>query len=381
MILNNIKEAEEKYNCEIEIKSSAAGAQFYTNMLNTVMAGLYFADISILQVVNVVPKFINNNIILPLDEYIDFNSDLISRVTQQGSLWKGKYYGFRESAPGFSYFMLYNRDIFAREGLPDAFELQQRGEWTWENFLDIAQRATKDTDGDGIVDQWGVDDLKSSTNVLWHILTSNKADFVREENGAMVYGLDTPEAIQALQFWSDLINVYKVFPQTSATGNLYYQGKASMAFVNIWAYKKDQLPSGSGLILYPKGPAANEYNLVTGGTWFAIPSTTKDPEIVAKIMVDVLCTWDETKSMYLDPMEAAMQNIQALVFRPEDFETYKLAMENPVYMKSQAYSNIYTLQTEIFNRVVNGNEPMATVLDSIKPKGQAIIAEYENTKY
>ena len=34
-------------------------------------------------------------------------------------------------------------------------ELYQNGQWTWETLERIAQRATRDTDGDGVIDQWG----------------------------------------------------------------------------------------------------------------------------------------------------------------------------------------------------------------------------------
>lgn len=43
-----------------------------------------------------------------------------------------------------------NRTLLAREGIP-----MPREDWTWQDFLDIARRVTRDTDGDGEVDQYG----------------------------------------------------------------------------------------------------------------------------------------------------------------------------------------------------------------------------------
>ncbi len=43
-----------------------------------------------------------------------------------------------------------NRTLLAREGI----ELP-REDWTWQDFYDIARRVTRDTDGDGEVDQYG----------------------------------------------------------------------------------------------------------------------------------------------------------------------------------------------------------------------------------
>ena len=46
--------------------------------------------------------------------------------------------------------LAYNKDIFDKEGLP-----YPPPDWTWDEYYETAKKLTKDTDGDGRVDQWG----------------------------------------------------------------------------------------------------------------------------------------------------------------------------------------------------------------------------------
>ena len=50
--------------------------------------------------------------------------------------------------------MFVNKTLLAREGIP-----MPAGDWTWQDFLAICRRVTRDTDGDGRIDQFGCYDL------------------------------------------------------------------------------------------------------------------------------------------------------------------------------------------------------------------------------
>jgi len=46
--------------------------------------------------------------------------------------------------------MFYNKKLFDQAGIS-----YPSGDWTWEDFLAIAQKLTRDLDGDGATDQFG----------------------------------------------------------------------------------------------------------------------------------------------------------------------------------------------------------------------------------
>jgi multiple sugar transport system substrate-binding protein len=52
-------------------------------------------------------------------------------------------------------FVAYNKSLAEREGLPNLAELYKNGQWTWDKFIELAAQVTKDTNGDGTVDQYG----------------------------------------------------------------------------------------------------------------------------------------------------------------------------------------------------------------------------------
>ena len=47
-------------------------------------------------------------------------------------------------------------------------------EWTWDKMLEYAKNLTRDTDGDGIIDQWG---LGVWTGRVWRALSFHRRQF------------------------------------------------------------------------------------------------------------------------------------------------------------------------------------------------------------
>ena len=91
-------------------------------------------------------------------------------------------------------------------------------------FLDILQKATDDTDGDGEIDTWGFID-QNPTQIVYNILLSNGIDYAMESNGEFEYGLNKPAAKEAFQFIFELYNVDKVMRNFTPPGYSDYLEK------------------------------------------------------------------------------------------------------------------------------------------------------------
>ncbi|MCC7359899.1 MAG: sugar ABC transporter substrate-binding protein [Anaerolineales bacterium] len=98
----------------------------------------------------------------------------------------------------------YNKDLFDAAGLA-----YPKADWTWADFLTTAQALTQDTDGDGVVDQYGLGTATQLIRVL-PFIWQNGGDFLTADGHDLA--LDTPEALQALQFFVDLQAVHHVTP-------------------------------------------------------------------------------------------------------------------------------------------------------------------------
>lgn len=120
----------------------------------------------------------------------------------------------------------YNKDMFDKAGLEDP-----QKDWNWFDFLNAAEKLTKDTDGDGEIDQWGfwMDARYQSLEPFVYsnggrFLSPDKTDFVLNEN---------EKALQALEFYTDLVTKYRVAPPPKRMEGteweaVFNQGKAAM---------------------------------------------------------------------------------------------------------------------------------------------------------
>lgn len=101
--------------------------------------------------------------------------------------------------------LYYNKDLFAEAGLDPESPPE-----TWDELLEYAQKLTND-------DCYGVGIALNSGSAQWTFTgysLQNSADgkMLMSEDGKEVY-FDTPENVEALQFWLDLQNKYGVMAE------------------------------------------------------------------------------------------------------------------------------------------------------------------------
>jgi multiple sugar transport system substrate-binding protein len=109
-----------------------------------------------------------------------------------------------------SFVVYYNKALFDAAG-----KAYPKAGWTWDEFLATAQALTKDTDGDGETDQFGLGFSPGINNVL-PFIWQNGGDLLAE--GGQKLALDTPEAREAIQFVVDWQSKYHIAPsQTEET--------------------------------------------------------------------------------------------------------------------------------------------------------------------
>ena len=143
-----------------------------------------------------------------------------------GCRYRGTLFGLPDH---FSPLILYyNASIFKTAGLDMPINYYRKQNWTWDVFLDLARKLTKDQDGDGRIDQYGAM-MDPTWNSLWQ-------SFV-VMNGGQVYNddltkckLDHPKSVEAIQFLADLTVKHKVCPTSAEmqAGNLWELGKVGM---------------------------------------------------------------------------------------------------------------------------------------------------------
>jgi multiple sugar transport system substrate-binding protein len=100
----------------------------------------------------------------------------------------------------------YNKDLFAQEGLSEPPD-----EWIWDEMVAAAKPLTKDLDGDGALDQYGLG-IEASIIRLAPFIWSNGGQVVDDEQTPTRLAVDSPEAVEAMQKFFDLHQVHVVVP-------------------------------------------------------------------------------------------------------------------------------------------------------------------------
>jgi sn-glycerol 3-phosphate transport system substrate-binding protein len=172
---------------------------------------------------------IDEDAIVPFDEMIKTDADRawlksFYPAFMENSQTGGKTWGipFQRS----TVVLYYNKDMFREAGLDPS-----RPPKTWDEMREYAQKLTK-RDASGTVTQWGVQ-IPSSGFPYWlfqGLVIENGMNLMNQA-GTQVY-YDKPPVVEALQYWVDLVNKYKVHPpgivEWGTTPKDFFERKVAM---------------------------------------------------------------------------------------------------------------------------------------------------------
>jgi sn-glycerol 3-phosphate transport system substrate-binding protein len=172
---------------------------------------------------------IDEDAIVPFDDMIKTDADRawlksFYPAFMENSQTGGKTWGipFQRS----TVVLYYNKDMFKEAGLDP-----NRPPKTWDEMREFAQKLTK-RDASGNVTQWGVQ-IPSSGFPYWlfqGLVIENGMNLMNQA-GTQVY-YDKAPVVEALQYWVDLVNKYKVHPpgivEWGTTPKDFFERKVAM---------------------------------------------------------------------------------------------------------------------------------------------------------
>jgi multiple sugar transport system substrate-binding protein len=100
----------------------------------------------------------------------------------------------------------YNADLFDAAGVPYPAD-----DWNWDDFVATAKALTRDLDGDGTIDQYGLG-IEPSLFRLAPFVWQNRAPIVDNDARPARLTLTRPPSLAALQWFVDLRQVHGVAP-------------------------------------------------------------------------------------------------------------------------------------------------------------------------
>ncbi|MCL2740749.1 MAG: hypothetical protein FWE70_01380 [Oscillospiraceae bacterium] len=235
------------------------------------------------------PNYLLKNIVIGLNDYIDFDSPdyaddrYISRQITDYYRWKGQIYGVNKPFP--TCLMWYNKEMVDQLGMSDPLDLWKQGRWTWDAWVELAMAMTQDLTGDGNMDTFGYAGWMYGT---WQI-PSNGVDFVTfDADGMPTFAMDH-KWVTAKEFTDDMSQKYGIVPWdwwTDPFGR-FYEGVIGMTYwlTNQLVEAKQTMGMDAvGFVCAPRGPDLPA-NMTSRdqpeALAFGVTGCSKNPELAA----------------------------------------------------------------------------------------------------
>lgn len=296
---------------DVTVKIIMTTADEYSTKLKAAITGKQIPDVFYVDPGSV-QAYVKSGIIKDITKEVEATVDL-DNVWQYGVdsyrfdgtlMGEGAIYAMPKDVGPFSFG--YNKTMFEAAGIPLP---SVDDPYTWDEFIDVAKKLTLDTDGDGVLDQWG-----TGLNVQWNLQSfvwSNGGDWLNDDRTEVT--VDSPEFAEALQFFADMQNVAQVTPsvtdaQTLDTYQRWMQGDIGFFPVGPWDVPTyETLDFDWDLIPYPVGSTGETATWV-GTLGIAVAESSQNADLATKLAIYL--STDETAQQSLVDAGVQVPNLK-----------------------------------------------------------------------
>ncbi len=339
-----------------------------------------------------VKKWMKAGFVIDLMPYIKENEALADigdyfPVALKLYRYKGGLYGLPMDT-GSEGMHLYNVDLFKKVGLEPP-----KKSWTYEGeFLEAAKKLTKDIDGDGVIDQWGVGGTHADL-FAGHFHHITEASYLMPFGGRFVNDAETkclltePESIRALNFWTGLIFKYHVAPTFEQTKvfeeKAFGLGKTGMAEGYPWSIPLlERFKDLHWDVMHaPQGPAGRFSSVM--GSCFSITRDSKHPDEAWLFLRDYMSREGLTYVWALSgsgscARTSAWVEWERKIKYPKSLYIFREAMDYGVFSKplGPAAEEVYTIASEELKTCLMGKISVEEMAKRIKQKVDPVLAKY-----
>ena len=364
-------------NIKVNVEVSDWGA--YWDKLKTQLAANTPPDIFAMDA----PLFLDyqsRGVLLNLQSYIDQNPDMLKDVypqTLSAYQTSDGYYGLPRDFQTIVLF--YNKDMFDAAGMA-----YPTADWTWEDLRTAAKQLTKDTSGDGKIDQYGFvfdqwDMEPGWSEAIW----AYGGDIVNADHTKTLIG--DPAARQAWQLLYDMVFVDKSVPDANTIGqyggDLFQAKVAAMMPMGHWA-----VPGyNTGGFTYdvapmPKGPAGQATSVNSAG--FVVAKATKYPQEAFDFIKFVLSQSGQTRLAELGFACPVLKTVaESTIFLQQSGST----LNQQVFLDSLAFAHMKpvfkgydewaSVVGDGMGAVWRGEADLNTTLNDIVTQADAVLAK------
>lgn len=283
-------------NPDIQVEPFFSGWDGYHDKLGTQFAGKDAPDVFQYSIANL-KEYASKGLLEPLDDYKDTLFADLDASLWGDYLYESKTYGVSAGINGGA--LVYNKTKLDELGvrLPTDNE-------SWESFLDLCKEVTQDTDGDGQVDFWGIQDPidQPIDGINSYLIDSIGVKMWADDLKSSNFG--KPEVVEALKKLGQFRDA-KVCPEpdsvTLKDGQGYIDGGyaafgfiALSSFSGIQGNTEDELD----MVVVPSADGVqNKSARLSAGLPFGIYSESKHKEEALQFIAWLTTSGDAAKTM------------------------------------------------------------------------------------
>lgn len=224
------------------------------------------------------PRFAGSDYLLPVGNYLseqertDYDPVVLQAVEDRGEIWA--FPMLRTVAAG-----LYNKDLFAKAGLDP-----ERPPRNWAELREAVRKITRDTNGDGQIDQWGLAYVLGGDTLnytFWPLLWQAGGEVLTPDGRKAAF--NSPEGREAARFIVELFREGHV-PQSflGMGGNEFAAGKIGY-WLGAGQLEARQLERDAPELNFAVAPVLEHRERVSYATigTFALFKTSRHPKEAA----------------------------------------------------------------------------------------------------
>lgn len=274
-VFQAIKEAFEAQHPDITVNLEVIAWDNLFQNLTTRIAGGQEPDLAIIGT-RWLPGFVEQGVAQPLDEFItdEFRSQFAPALFEPSTI-DGKIYGLPVAASARA--LYYNKDLLEAAGVTQPPN-------TWDELLEVARKVHNPPHAYG----FGLQGKEIETDVYWYYAMWSFGGELLTADG--LSAINSPEAVEALQFYYDLIHTHRVTQPEPLNYNreelqdLFKQGRLGMMITGPWLV--GQMRAEAPDINFGVAPIPMKNRRVTYGVTDTIMmfSTAKDKEAAWKFL-------------------------------------------------------------------------------------------------
>jgi len=365
-------------NPNIKVNVDVSGWDGYWEKLKTLFAGNTPPDIFVMDG-PLFQDWYSRGVLLNLQPYIDatpgFLDGFYPQALQNYKTPDG-YYGMPRDFQ--TVVMFYNKDMFDAAKIP-----YPTADWTYEDFRRIAKELTKDTNGDGTIEQWGFGTDLWDMELFWsEAIWAYGGDIISADLTKTLIG--EPKARDAWHLIADMHKDGSIpSPDTAAQfgGDLFQPGAAAMWPIGHWAVPSySEVNFKFDVVPMPKGPAGQATSVNSAG--FVVAKDAKNPDAAWEFIKYAMGPDGQTK---LAELGFAIPVLKSIAESPAFLNQKGPAINQQVFLDSikfahvkpsfKGYEQWATVVGDGLLPVWNGLQEIDPTLDEVVPAADEVLTQ------